>query len=270
MLFLKTIPDALRIFYKNIAWVLACVGLDTVFMILLNVVFLNAYLTVMVRIEEIQKILTQNLNLVVEQVGEQELMSHIVNNQDVLMGHYKEILLWIGIFIAAGFIAWLLTQTLTWWIAHRLNKTKVKFLKFFGMFSLGSFVGLVILISSVYLTVKLMNLTSQMPMPIISIQTIAYIPIAAGSILSYFVLTFYAVIGLKKPVEKGVCVLKNFMQTVPMFLIGMLILFSIHFALFMVAQINPAITLIGVVFVLLPYLALMRIYFCDVVKKVCD
>lgn len=246
----------------------AFIGLDVVFMILLNLVFFKAYITVVLRIEDIQKLITENFAGVAQQVGQEEVMTHLMKNQDVMMGYYREILLWIGIFIAVGFIVWVLTQSVSWFIAHKINNSRMNFKKFFGLFSLVSFAGFIIFAGFFFLTTKLINYTAQMQMPIISIKTIAFFPLVVGLILMYVMLLAYSTIALKEPFQKLFsAVVENFFQTAPLFVLNLLILIFIQVVLFWIAQFDPLLTLVAAFFILLPYMAFLRVYFCNVVKE---
>ncbi len=269
MLFLKQAPAVLRLFYNNLIWILASLSLDIVFMILVNLVFFKAYSTVILNIEEIQTLMTESMSGISEDIGK-GLTTELIKNQDLILGYYKEIMFWVVVFVVAGFLAWVATQSLTWFIAHRINKTKASFLKFLGLFFLASLIGLLIIAGSLFLTTSLISYSTGMKVQIVDVKLIAYLPLIVFFILSYFVLAAYSSIALQHPVRAFKTAIERFSETAPMFLLAMLFIALIDFGLILLARFNPALALIGIAVILLPYLALMRIYFCRVVKELAD
>lgn len=269
MLFLKQIAPTLKLCYKNLHWIAAGIGLDVVFLIFVNLVFLRAYSTIILNIDEIQRILTENF---ANFDANQELaVMQLSQNQAMLFVYYKEILIWVGIFIAAVYILWVLTQSLTWIIAHRINGSKTKFWRYFGYFALSSLAGLLLILGAVFVSTNILNYLTQLKIAIAAtnLKLVAYLPLIVTFIASYFIIALYSVIPFKRPLAGFAAVaIKNAAKTIPVFFAGIIFLLLIHLIIIILIKISLVAALAGIILILLPGIGIARCYFCGAVKEI--
>ncbi len=270
MIFIKQIKPTFELCYKNLQWIAACIGLDAAFLFLINIVFFRAYSSIIVSIDEIQKILTENFPAIGNELNQEAAIARLSQSQDILLAYYKEILVWVGIFILAGYILWVLTQSLTWFITHRINNTRAKFWRFFAFFALASLLGLLLILGAVFVSTSLLNYLAQLKMASANLKLVAYLPLIAAFIISYFIVVAYAIIPFKQPLTMFATAIKSAAKTIPVFLAGMIFLLLIHLGIVMLIKFNLLAAIAGIILALLPGISIARCYFCGAIKRIID
>jgi len=169
---------------------------DLAFFIIFGFIYLKSLLAAESSLRALSKFMQENVNQLVQNFnpGKADL-GFLLTNQ-AFVAHYNTVMYYIQLFIFSTFLLYLLTQSINWYLAHKIAKKKIK-KNYFVRFFIATLIQFLLFIGVAILALKLLMESTLTLFPFLNTTTINILFTTFFIILAYFSLLSY--IYLSKP-----------------------------------------------------------------------
>jgi len=267
----SNISNSVLLFFKHWSLVLLSVIADLVFFYALTKIYVEFFLKIQPHLNVVMQSVQENAEKIQASFGSvSQLQSAITQQSDVLVSYHAVVYL-LGLMLVSLFVAWLVLQGITWWVAVRINNSNINssnispsnkvassnlrcFVKRFVLRTLlwfGVFICLLALLS--------LGLETSVSSGLPSVSSVYAFFLLLLFVLGFFSSYSYACIS--QPLAKSlVFCIRNFKYLFISYILALLLLFVTGGVAFNLASVNFYLPVVWAVLVFLPCLTFARVY----------
>jgi hypothetical protein len=213
--------------WDSFGYFLTCMGLDVIFFLALG--FFTA--PVSVKMNDLLLNITVIFSKGLAEVDRTDTVLDVLFSANTVM-YWKEIIIWVLLFILITYIIYIIFQSITWNLSLRIINKKIKYLKYLKSFALLNLFWFLI-----FIIYNLIDLIGDLRFALADVKTTNFIGIFANVFLLifiYFAIISYTKLNLRKSFKLGWKKHKSLLSTYVLILIYFFLLNLILSKLFLV------------------------------------
>jgi hypothetical protein len=266
---IKNLILSFNLLKKNPFYLVLPILLDIIF--LLSIGFSGNYLTKQAMPFFERYAALQSMQLQANLINTNNPTEFLNINAEIMQVFTKIVSIFAKVILAIV-VLWIIFQGLNWILASKATKKKISYLKFYRNFSILTFLWLIFFgtISAFFIKFTARSALTQsilLSSPIVNLITIFFLIIT-----TYLLFIGYSNCYQNKLKEVFIKIYKigfiKFKSTIPAFLIIFILFLIINFVLKLLSSLNPSITIVIGMFLIMPLLSFSRVYLINCLEKV--
>ena len=263
---IKGFADSYKAIKKNPVYLAIMPVIDVFFLFVFFVVYPFFFENIMDRIISLLMLTGKAF----QGITQNEISLNILANQQQMNSLIISIGFWILGLAVLAYLLYCIFQGASWFIAHKIFKTKTNFKEYIKRFFAVNFIWYVIILIIAYFYVKAVIYTKVLRIPS-NLGTVGIFSLVILIILSYFAFISYALIkkhgfidSIKKSFSFGI---KEFSTIVPMYVLLILGFALIEVLLRLLFMINTILMIVVGMILIFPFIAYARLVIISVIEN---
>lgn len=247
-----------ELIWNSFGYFLTCMGLDVVFFLALG--FFTA--PVSVKMKTILLQITAIFSKGLAEVGRPDTVLDVLFSKNTIP-YWKEMIMWLLLFILITYIIYIIFQSITWNLSLRIINKKIKYLKYLKSFALLNLFWFLI-----FILYSLIDLIGDLRVALADVKTTNFISIIANfflMIMIYFAIISYTKLNLRQSFKLG---WKKYRTLLSAYVLVLIYFFILNFVLSKIALANYTLAVVIGLVLFLPAITWARVLLALNIERV--